>query len=277
MNYLEHMSQRLNGDEYRVPASFGDKRKVRTIASMLGVRTSEIYFDGLLADLAWSELPAEFVIKPSFASTSIGVYLLSRQDDGSYLNILTGASISIAEVVIHLKAISVRFLGDENVGSFLVEELLRDEDGNTPPRDVRVYSFFGKAGLVLVEDHLTNSYAEAMYFDGDFEPFSDIEERYGVASNAAHLERTIEAVRPSNARSLLMVAERISSAVPSSFCRVDLYSTPKGVYLGEITFFPGTFYYGDRKLMLEKETERLGRLWDDAADRLALSDVLDVK
>lgn len=277
MNYLEHMKQRLAGEELSVPSSYGDKRKVRQVASMLGIRTTEIYFDGKLSDLDWSKLPEEFVLKPSFASTSIGVYLLQRQADGAYLNLLTGAVANTEDIESHLKSISERFLKDEDKGTYLVEELLRDEDGNTPPKDVRLYSFFGKVGMVIMEDHLKNSYAEAMYFDGDFEPFVDIESRYGVASKALHLERISKAVRPPNARTLICAAERISASVPTAFCRVDLYNTPKGVYLGEITFFPGTFYYQDRKIMHDIESERLGRIWDDAADRLVLADLIKSK
>jgi hypothetical protein len=277
LNYLEHMEHRLAGKEEFVPSSYGDKRKVRRVASMLGIRTSAIYFDGKLSDLEWSKLPDEFVIKPSFASTSIGVYLIQRQADGTYRNLLSGDSVDPVVIEDHLRSISDRFLKDQDAGTFLVEELLRDEQGQTPPKDIRLYSFFGKVGLVIVEDHLTNSYAEAMYFDGDFEPFSDIRARYGIAPKASHLERTADAVRPLNARTLLSAAERISASVPTAFCRVDLYNTPKGVYLGEITFYPGTFYYKDRKIMHDIEADRLGRIWDDAAYRLSLSDLIDSK
>lgn len=77
------------------------------------------------------------------------------------------------------------------------------------------------------------------------------------------------AVTPANAGEILNVARRVSAAVPSAFVRVDLYDTPKGVYLGELTFYPGTFYYKNRKLMHPMEAERLGRMWDSAAERLA--------
>ncbi|MGX1748753.1 ATP-grasp fold amidoligase family protein [Glutamicibacter protophormiae] len=271
MNYLDRMRHRIEGKESRLPAYLGDKRKVREIAQLMGIRVSEIYFDGKLEDLQWSELPNEFVLKPSFASTSIGVYLLQRQEDGTYLNILTNKLVELAAIEEHLKTVALRFLGDEDRGTYLVEELLRDIDGTTPPRDVRLYSFFGEIGMVLMEDHLNNSHAEAMYFDGDFEPFEDRESRYGIAKGAEKLERILPSVRPAEARELLITAQRVSLAIPCSFSRVDFYNTSKGVYLGEITFFPGTFYYKDRKIMHDIEADRLGRLWARAEERLEIA------
>ena len=271
MNYLERMRYRIEGKESPLPAHLGDKRKVREIAQLMGIRVSEIYFDGTLEDVKWSELPSEFVLKPSFASTSIGVYLLRRQDDGTYLNVLTDKVLELAAIEEHLRSVALRFLGDKNGGTYLVEELLRDIDGTTPPRDVRMYSFFGEVGMVLMEDHLNHAHAEAMYFDGDFEPFEDRESRYGVAKGADKLERILPSVRPAEARELLIAARRVSLAIPCSFSRVDFYNTSKGVYLGEITFYPGTFYYKDRKIMHDVEADRLGRLWARAEERLELA------
>lgn len=117
MNYLDRMRHRIEGKESRLPAYLGDKRKVREIAQLMGIRVSEIYFDGKLEDLQWSELPNEFVLKPSFASTSIGVYLLQRQEDGTYLNILTNKLVELAAIEEHLKTVALRFLGDEDRGT----------------------------------------------------------------------------------------------------------------------------------------------------------------
>lgn len=110
-----------------------------------------------------------------------------------------------------------------------------------------------------------------MYLDGDFEPFEDRESRYGIAKVADKLEQIHPSVRPAEARELLITAQRVSLAIPCSFSRVDFYNTSKGVYLGEITFFPGTFSYKDRKIMHDVEANRLGRLWARAEERLELA------
>ncbi|NMR20530.1 hypothetical protein HIR71_09930 [Cellulomonas fimi] len=261
------MRRRLAGQEPFTPARIGDKKKLRQFAGFVGVRVPETFYVGPIADLLERDLPEEFALKPDFASTSIGVLLLKRASAGSFINLLDGQEISGEEVLSRCGAISERYYGDAARGHFIAEELLRDHEGRTPPQDIRFYTFQGEIGMILKEEHLAGP-ASAMYFDGEFLPFPDVTGRYGVAKSAEHLEAIVPATTPENWRELLAVAKRVSTAVASSFCRVDLYDTPAGIYLGEITFFPGTFYYRDRKLMSQAEAERLGRMWDAAAERL---------
>lgn len=269
MDYFGRMKKRLSGQEAYVPAHLGDKKLLRTFAANLGVRTPKVTFFGPSAGVGENEFPDEFVLKPAFASTSIGVLLLAKNGEDGFLNLLSGDDLSSDDLVAHCREISERFFGDGSKGNFIVEELLRAVDGTTPPQDIRFYSFQGEIGLILKEDHLTGSAARAMYFDGNFLPFADLDRRYGVAPGAEELEEIVEAQVPENWPELLAVARRVSVSVPTAFCRVDLYNAQVGVCLGEITFFPGTFYYADRKIMKPAEAERLGRLWGDAEARLA--------
>lgn len=268
MDYFEHMQLRLQGGESHVPARIGDKKLIRQFCDLIGVRTPSIYFRGLQKDLSDFNFPTEFVLKPAFASTSIGVMLLARGEESTFQDLITGEIVHLDDLLEKCRDIASRYYEDSSAGNFIVEELLRDENGSTPPQDIRFYTFQGEIGMILKEDHLSGSAAHAMYFDGDFLPFPDVRQRYSVAEKAKELEVIVEAKTPANWKQLLAVAKRVSTAVPSAFCRVDLYDTPTGVVLGEVTFFPGTFYYRDRKIMSQNEAERLGRMWDDAADRL---------
>ncbi|WP_334683208.1 ATP-grasp fold amidoligase family protein [Arthrobacter sp. CAN_A212] len=265
MDYFQHMQERMDGAEPHVPAGLGEKGKTRDFAAVVGVRTPAIHFRGTLAALADTSLPGEFVLKPAYASTSIGIYLLKKVDD-KFENLLSKEILGFADIAEKYRTISTRYYDDAERGEYIVEQLLRDHEGNTPPQDIRVYAFQGEIGMILKEDHLTGSAAEAMYFDGSFQPMLD--GAYSVAEKAQHLEKIVPAVVPENWEAILAVAKRVSVAAPTAFCRVDLYDTPEGVYLGEITFFPGTFYYRDRKLMSQSEADRLGRLWSDASNRL---------
>jgi len=266
VDYLQHLQQRLNDEEALVPGWLGDKRAVREFARAIGVQTPQLHFRGSLATLPES-LPREFAFKPEFASTSIGVLLLRSVDDDIFENVVTGRELSRTELLEKAAATATRF-GKQKHGTFVVEELLRGHSGSAPPKDIRCYAFQGQIGMILMEEHLAGP-TKAMYFDGDFRPFSDIHARYGVAEAADGLEEIGDAVTPKNGREVIAVARRVSTAVPSAFCRVDLYDTPKGIFLGEITFYPGTFYYKNRKLMRQIEADRLGRLWDEANERLA--------
>lgn len=267
MGYLEHMARRLSHEEGFVPGSLGMKDKVREFARMIGVQTPRLYFRGPIQDLP-KTLPTEFVLKPEFASTSIGVRLLRTLDESRFHDLVSRKDAARTDVVKEATELAERYSREQGSDSiFIVEELLRGRDGGYPPPDIRCYSFQGEIGMILMEHHISGV-ARAMYFDGHFHPFPDLEERYGIADGMEKLEIIEPAVAPSNASNILRVARRISVAVPSSFVRIDLYDTPEGIYLGELTFYPGTFYYKNRKLMSDKESRRLGLLWDNAAERL---------
>lgn len=269
MRYLEHMEVRLSGKEAYVPGFLGAKARVREFAKTIGVATPQQHYSGPVAGIP-AVLPQRFVMKPEFASTSIGVMLLEQITRDLFKNIVTGEESSRASLVEYCADIATRHYGQANPEAvFVIEELLQGADGSIPPPDVRCYSFQGEIGMILTEHHITGQ-ARAMYFDGNFVPFDDLDERYSISDYSARtLDESIEAaVPPKNARTILNVARRISAAIPSAFCRIDLYDTDRGVVLGELTFYPGTFYYKNRKLMLEKEDERLGRLWDQAQERL---------
>lgn len=277
MNYLELMKERLLGNEKYVPSHLGAKRAVREFAASLGVRTPEVYYEGSLDGLSLDSLPQYFVVKPSFASTSIGVHLLYQNPEGSLTRANTGEETTWDDVVTNLREVAVRYFSSPDKGTFIVEELLVGHNGEFPPPDLRAYTFFGEVGMIQIDDHLTSAEARSMYFDGEFQPFDDLAERYGVAEQASHWQTILPAVRPPHWEAALEIFKRISLAVPTAMCRVDTYDTPSGIVLGEITFYPGTFYYQDSKLMLPKESERLGSLWTAAQTRLVKAQVVNLR
>lgn len=266
MDYLSRMKERLDGREAFVPHHLGRKEEIRKFADLVGIKTPKIYASGSIDEILHAELPEKFVLKPSFASTSIGIHILESRDSGLY-DLMHGKPISHEEIIDEANSISERFLGNAASGIFLIEELLRDHDGAFPPPDIRAYAFQGVIGMILVEHHIDGP-ARAMYFDGEFLPFPDVHSRYSVADGMEHLETIVEAQTPRNWEQILNVATRISYAVPSAFCRIDMYDAQDGINLGEITFLPGTFYYKNRKIMSPAESERLGRLWAEAEERL---------
>lgn len=267
MDYLARIKRRIEGEDGFSALQFDDKHVMREFARSIGVRTPEVHFRGTIDELPAS-LPDEFVLKPEFASTSVGVLLLELTRKG-FRDVVQDREFTRPELVDFCRGIAERFLGDDaSAGTFVVEEMLRDRDGNTPPADVRFYAFQGVIGMILMEHHIAGP-ARAMYFDGDFLPFVDLDRRYGIHERAATLETIEPSVAPANWRELLAVAKRVSVAVPAAFVRVDLYDTDRGVVLGEITPTPGTFYYENRKLMSQAESARLGRLWEEAQERLA--------
>ena len=268
MDYLEHMRLRLEGEESYVPARLGDKDQVRNFGRLVGIRVPATYYRGTLAGLP-DELPSPFVLKPEFASTSQGLHILEVVEGGQYRSLVTGEILDRPTILEDCTKVSLRYFSEDEVSKavFVAEEALLGHDGECPPPDIRVFGFQGDIGLIISEYHFGDK-TRSMYFDGNFHPFQDLDDRYGLDARILHLEEMVPADTPANASKLLAVARRISQAVPSAFCRIDLYDTPAGIYLGELSLFPGTFYYRNRKLMSVKESKRLGALWDAAFDNL---------
>lgn len=273
LDYLELLKNRIEGKELGVPDWMGEKRSIRPFARMIGVRTPKLFFEASLDDLPRMAFPDEFVIKPTFASTSIGVKLLKKTGTGKFQHLVSGEKVDIEEICNEFEAISERFLGEKRKGSYVVEQLLRDRSGNFPPRDIRLYAFQGEIGLIIAEDHF-NGPARASYYDENFNLLEDVHELYGIDPKVEHLEKIVQEPAPENAERILAVARRISVSLPTEFCRIDLYDTAEGVVLGELTFYPGTFYYRNRKLMSEIESQRLGRIWQNSKAKLSGSDLL---
>lgn len=267
MDYLKRIEKRLSGLEVGVPGELGDKRILPAFAKSIGVKTSNIFYVGEFAGLDFDKLPDAFVIKPSYASTSVGVFLLRKESEDSFYDLVADKSITKEFLEDQYSELSEKYYKDPSVGMVQVEELLTSPDGSFPPPDIRAYMFQGECGVIIVEDHIAGP-ARATYFNGDFSKMLDVAHRYSVAKGAEQLESIVDREPPSNADVILNVVKRISVAIPSAFCRVDVYNTQKGVILGEVTFYPGTFYYKNRKVMSQPEAERLGKLWAQAEARL---------
>lgn len=265
--YFDYMRRRLEGGESGVPATLGDKKATLNFAKLIGIAKSEEYYIGPISGLVLDELPEEFVLKPVYASTSIGIYLLRKESDGSLYDLVSQERLKLSDIVAAYNNIAKRYNKKPGDAHYIAEELLKSPEGTTPPPDIRAYAFQGECGFFLVEDHIKGK-AEATYFNGDFSLMTDVRERFGIASGMEHLEEIVERPTPENYQEIINVTKRISTSIPTAFCRIDMYSTEKGIYLGELTFFPGTFYYHNRKIMKPVEAERLGKLWKEAELRL---------
>lgn len=265
-DYFYYVKRRLEGREEGVPGWLGDKSRTKGFADAIGVKTPQEYICATLEKINPELLPEKFVIKPMYASTSIGVYLLEKAED-KFIDLVRQKEISWQYIKESYIEVENYYKKDRETAKYVVEELLVGVDGNFPPADIRAYMFQDQCGLILMEDHISGK-AEATYFNGDFSPMLDVHERFGVAKGVEHLEEICDVSRPDNYREILNVAKRIGVAVPSAFCRFDLYNTQNGIYLGEITFYPGTFYYKNRKLMFDEDAKRLGGLWREATEKI---------
>ena|SRR5690625_794388 len=219
-------------------------------ARSLEVRVPEV----LCGPASLTELmpPADerFTLKPLHGTSAKGVLLLERTGSG-FRDLLSGhAHASWSSVLGAAEAEA----GQKRSPFYIEELLLPDARSNGFLDDFKFYSFYGEIGLILQKRRLNHHDSCYKWFDG----------AWRAVDTGRYLTR-IDAnlPEPSSKNELKAVAERLSSAIPVPFLRVDLYSTLEGVAFGEFTPHPGGFNSFSRTW-----DRTLGSLYEEAATRL---------
>lgn len=239
-----------------------DKRFSKALASSLGVRVpTELKAWPDLDSIDLGPLPDEFVLKSIGGASSRGVFPL-RRDAGAYRLISTGDTITLdeirAEIRAHMERDATRPSYDRIRPPFYAEEFVQDLSDTTEiPVDVKVYTFYGQVGQVLlrrVSRHGDRSGIGYRYLGPDGRDLGDVSR--GRATDPA-------VPVPDRFDEIIAAAERISLATGLAFVRVDLYQTRNGVVFGELTPCPG-----EPQHYTDEHDLHLGRLWQEAQLRL---------
>lgn len=239
-----------------------DKLFSKALADSLGVRIPadlQVWPD--LDSIELGSLPDEFVLKSTGGASSRGVFPLRRLH-GEYRLISTGDVTTLdgiqARIRTQMELDSTRPSYDWIRPPFYAEEFIRDlSDSSEIPVDVKVYTFYGRVGQVLlrrVARHGERSGIGYRYLGADGSDLGDVS-----------IGRTTDPTVPVPDRfgEIIAAAEKISRATGLAFVRVDLYQTRNGVVFGELTPCPGEpqHYTEDHDLLL-------GRFWQEAQLRL---------
>lgn len=255
------MTRRIQKKENNIPWHVQDKVIGPKFFRQVGCRTPEVY--AILnspENINLDSYPDRFVIKPSMLSSSIGVRLLERQSNG-YFDHMRQKSMTVEEIVDEQ---SERFHQvDRKNKHILVEELVVDESQEyTVPRDFKFYGSQGNIELIL-EMHRDSQTRAAAWYDGEFEPITDGR----IVNDSKRIKDKLHD-RPHRWREMLSVAKRLSIAVPTPFCSIDMYPSPAGPVIGEVTLTPGGLYYDKDFHMSEELQVRLALNWLDAERQL---------
>ncbi|WP_084468422.1 ATP-grasp fold amidoligase family protein [Promicromonospora sukumoe] len=239
-----------------------DKLFSKELADSFGVRVPvKLRAWPDLDSIELGSLPDEFVLKSIGGASSRGVFPL-RRVGGEYRLISTGDVITLdemrAQISAHMERDAARPSYDRIRPPFYAEEFVQDlSDSSEIPVDVKLYTFYGRVGQVLlrrVARHGERSGVGYRYLGADGTDLGDV-------STGRTTDPTIPV--PDRFPELVATAEKISRATGLAFVRVDLYQTRNGVVFGELTPCPGEpqHYTDDHDLLL-------GRLWQEAQLRL---------
>lgn len=115
----------------------------------------------------------------------------------------------------------------ENLDKFVVEQLMVDEDGMSPPRDFRFYFFAGECKMVHVSRPGVTPKLSGYYSWPDWKPLKIDRKR-----------PWFDCEKPSSADRMHEFGKRLASHFPLPI-RTDFYAHKDGAVFGEFCFSPG--------------------------------------
>jgi hypothetical protein len=234
----------------------------KQLVSSYGVRVPENY--AVLAGpdaVDFSRLPSRFVLKPVDLCSSHGVYLLERQG-GQFFEMLRKKTFSAEEILADLTLVFEKF--GEGRTSLLAEELIVGENGlNQIPFDYKFWTF-GEKICAIFQFNRNTKPIQLACFGPDFSPLPA-----GLITQGKTRPPGPHVV-PANASAVIETARTISVRLDTPFCGIDLYTTGRDVYFGELTPTPGPPYHGQMIRVAPKFDRQLGDYWRDGCIKRGL-------
>ncbi len=227
------------------------KRAARLFAMKIGLRTPELFQDGVPhRDIV---INSPCVVKPLNEDGGVGVHAIIYRG-GTYVDLFDKkqAYASLDD----LKARFARLLAEKKVrvDEWLVEELILPPSGNlADSRDLKFFSFYGEIGYVLQVDRWSKGKPARAMFTKAGEPVN-VSKFYSIPT---------EPFAPTFTKDDIALASKVSSELPWPGIRIDFLNGKDGLVFGEFTVNPGA--YGG---FFEEPDQYLGGLWAKAAGKL---------
>ena len=261
--FWDYLDDRVKGQEKNIPWFLNDKLKAQDFFvknNWPAPQIIEIFDTPEMVELG--RLPDEFCIKPTVMHSAAGVLPLVKVSSGQYFDRLRKRIISERGVISELQLTydSCKFKGSYKV---MVEQpLSHDVNPFLIPSDFKLYSFKNEVGLVVKIDRNTDRNLISFY-DGEFNPLDPGAVVVANFESAAYLSKS---KTPAKSLEMLRVANEVVAALDVPFVSVDMFSTPEGCFMGEITPAPGAPYY-KKMIHLNRQWDRfLARLIHEGAD-----------
>lgn len=252
INDLRRVKSRMRKRGLNIFPGGNLKLNDRAFAAALGIPVPNTFAEDV--PLAEIELISDSVLKPMRGSSSRGVfYVDSSLRLHSIKTSKTYASVHEARTEIS------EYKDRISANRWLLEEaILTSED--RPANDLKVYAFYGVAGMFLeIDRHFQSGPKYATYDHVGHE----------IELGPAYQSFSGSGI-PGGVRAMV---EKLSLAAPVPFLRLDFHHGKKGTYLGEITPHPGGTYSGE---LFESVDKMLGHHFSEAKARL-YADLLNGK
>lgn len=215
------------------------------------------------SEIDFTGFPERFVLKPNIMSSSAGVLVLRKLDDGTYYESLTKKTLTLDDIIAEQTRCLEKTTYKKTFRIFAEEIIVDARNPQFVPADYKVYCFYDKPALIQQIDRNVKPTGTA-FFDGNFQP---LELKGRIESSWKHYQ-LIDPVYPGTAKSMLEITSRITKLIKTPFMRVDLYNSTRGALVGELTPAPGGPYHGTLYKFTEAFDLELGQEWHDAVRRI---------
>lgn len=261
-DYWSRVRRRLR-HEAGVPWCLGDKIAANTFFTATGLPHAEVLARYTIpAEIDLDVLPPRVTLKPTFAHSSQGVFILERRD-GEYMDLMSGRATDADQIKQSLAQVAERFGRTKGELNFIAEETIDDIDGHVIARDFKFLTFYDDVGLCIGVERACSP-SRYTYWGPDLLPLPA-----GAVTHVTPTELAMDvAPAPPFLSDLRDFALDVSARLPLPMCRIDVFMSHDGPVLGEVTLLPGNFYYEDRTVLSAGWSARLGALWQQAEGRV---------
>ena len=180
-------------------------------------------------DIDWNRLPDRFVLKTNHSGGNTGVVICKdkRTFDRTEAICRLNESLRSDDVYCDLREWPYKNVPRR----ILAEEYITPPTGIKDLPDYKWYCFGGKPLYCqVIQERTTHETID--FFDTNWN------HQIFVGLNPKAGNRSVPPSRPVNLESQLHIARQLSKGIP--FTRIDLYETNRGVFFGEITFYPNS-------------------------------------
>jgi hypothetical protein len=230
---------------------FSDKIAVKAeIAKLVGEQhvIETLWVGENPADIPFDTLEPPYVIKVNHSS-------------GGTLFIRTKQDIKSAEIIKSLRK-QLRFSHGhtfrewayQGISRRVLVERMVEMPGGDVPEDYKFLVYRGRVHFIQVDCDRFKGH-KLNFYERDWTPIP-------VSCKSLPNFKTVSA--PSSLDQMIRIAEKIGQF---DFARVDLYSTPKGILVGEVSFYPGS---GCAPFIPEDWDYRFGEPWKIEPDSLVV-------
>ncbi|MGP5164291.1 ATP-grasp fold amidoligase family protein [Arthrobacter rhombi] len=263
--WTKRIAARNAGEEKNIPWWVNDKYKLHKFCKEHGFPMPEVFaFWKTPDEMNFDQAPMKFVLKPTVMFSAWGVMLLEKRDDGTFYDELKGRALTFEQIMAEQKSVYDR-CKYKGAYRLMIEEKIEGPNSEQPiPLDYKIAVFYDVPGQVL-QINRNPKKVENAFYDGAFEPL-DLDRK--IISDWSTKPKG-EHDRPEAYEEMLQIASSVTMALGTPFMRVDMFVSPHGPVIGELTPSPGDAFYGNNYKFTDDYDADLGEAWLAAEERLA--------